>query len=1376
MRTEGLRHALVPALLIFALVFFTAFIPTPVLAGMVISYPGHPSQPQLIFDVPQGQTFLLRHRLAWDDEANPGYYLVAIWWDYYDLDNNARGDNGRHFTLDSVVGYFDNNGDNIPDAGVAMIDNTMSAQDNGTRFSMAVTNAVGDLRLGTFNVDITLRASGPDGTPHSPTDNHPIYYTILQSLEAFPPAVAVPGPVTVRVPIVRRVDVTVEPKHHRGTPGDNLTFLVKVHNTGNIADNYLLSVEPDGWPMENIIIENNQLENVKPDETKTTSLSVHIPENAKPCTHKEIVVVAKSEFHDATDNDNALIQVVSAYLHAEEEIELEDPVSTQWHELHPNFSKRYHLTSWEDTNGDGKLSPSDQIEMENETGELDNYHVKDVTVTIFISKKPENIENMYLEFEDGFKKMENAITQPEGTQWHEIWPVFSRRFRLEIWKDENDDGVLGPSDQIFMMNKDNGEIAEYHVDEVATDLVLCKKPAVAPSAPILKSPADGTITNDNTPTFVWILGLNADTHRLLVDNDSDFTSPIENRPFGPTDNSYTPVPENSLPDDNYSWKVIARNAVGENHSNIWTFIIDTTPPAKPTLVRPFNGENINDNTPNLDWNPVSDISLPVTYDVWVDNDLDFSSPIAIATRITDDNYQVTTELAEGVWHWRVCPIDNAGNVGENSQRSFRVDITAPTPPTLLEPGNGTETSNNKPTFRWTAITIENSLPITYDLQVDNDNNFLSPEINVPRLTDNKYTPTTALADENYSWRVRAVDNAGNAGGWSSIWTFLIKTVVRRVEVSISPGSKSGPPGETLTYVVTVTNKGDVQDTYDLTADDEAIPSWNPAVSPTFLTIAAGGSGTATLSVTIPSGASVGDEDIIEVYARSRIDPTVVDGDRAYAKATALRRVKVSISISPENQRGSPKDELEYIVTVKNTGTIKDNYSLKVSDNENWNPKLSDNLLTNIGPGENGVVTLTVTVPEDAENGSKDKVTVTATSKENVQVSAENSCTATAIVVRSVEVSISPENKSGPPENTLTYEVTVKNKGNIADNYTLAASDDKGWILVLLKSSLEVPPGENRTTTLRVTIPRNAAHSTRDNVTVTATSQSDNKVKDNASCIAHAIVIRRVEVSISPAHKTDEPGEQLSYTVTVTNRGNVADTYDLTTSDSAVTSWNPTVSPTFLAIAAGGSGTATLSVTIPSGAGHGERDNLRIVATSRENAGVSASASCEAEVSIRTRIEVSISPGSGSGEPGTTLIYTVTVRNAGLIDDNYTLRAVGATGWSVSIEPESLTLAAGASDNATLTVVVPPDASVGDSMTTQVSVRSGEDPTYYRSDTCRTIVTGAPPKPGIELPIPLAISVVLIGAAIIVPAYLVHGRRKKAGRRSVLRDVGFRPLR
>ena len=530
----------------------------------------------------------------------------------------------------------------------------------------------------------------------------------------------------------------------------------------------------------------------------------------------------------------------------------------------------------------------------------------------------------------------------------------------------------------------------------------------------------------------------------------------------------------------------------------------------------------------------------------------------------------------------------------------------------------------------------------------------------------------------------------------------------------------------------------------------------------YYTIAAGASDNATLSVVVPPDASDDDSDIIGIKALSTGDPEVDDFEDAYVQVTVQRGVNVLIS-DPKNS-GPPGENVTFTVTVINTGNVVDSYDLMVKDSTGWGPTLSENLLEDVQPDENKTATLSVTIPENVSADAEDKITVTATSTKDTEVSASASCIATVTVVRGVEVSISPENQKGPPKGKLEYTITIVNKGNIEDNYSLTVSDNENWGPTISPTSLTIPSNDSRTAKLNVTIPEDAENGTKDNVTVTATSHGDNTVKDNASCTAQAFIVRGVGVSIDPSHSSDVPGATLSYTVTVTNTGNVADSYDLTISDDAVPSWNPTVSRTSLTIAAGGSDTATLSVTIPSDAEHDERDDIQVVAASME---VSASASCEAEASILRRVEVSISPGSGSGEPGTSLTYSVTVRNTGLMDDTYTLRAVGKEGWSVSIEPDSLTIAAGASDNATLRVVISPDAPVGDSMTTYVNVQSGEDSTVISTDTCRTVVTGVPEGPELELPVPLAISVVLIGAAIIVPAYLLRGRRKKAARRRVL---------
>jgi len=103
-----------------------------------------------------------------------------------------------------------------------------------------------------------------------------------------------------------------------------------------------------------------------------------------------------------------------------------------------------------------------------------------------------------------------------------------------------------------------------------------------------------------------------------------------------------------------------------------------------------------------------------------------------------------------------------------------------------------------------------------------------------------------------------------------------------VDVSVSPGNRSGLPGATLTYTVTIVNEGDAQDTYDLTVTD----TWGATVTPTSLTIGAGGSDTATVGVTIPDGTADGTEKEITVRATSQTTSTVSDSAICTARATA----------------------------------------------------------------------------------------------------------------------------------------------------------------------------------------------------------------------------------------------------------------------------------------------------------------------------------------------------------------------------------------------------------------------------------------------------------------------------------------------------------
>jgi uncharacterized membrane protein len=317
-----------------------------------------------------------------------------------------------------------------------------------------------------------------------------------------------------------------------------------------------------------------------------------------------------------------------------------------------------------------------------------------------------------------------------------------------------------------------------------------------------------------------------------------------------------------------------------------------------------------------------------------------------------------------------------------------------------------------------------------------------------------------------------------------------------VSVSVRPVQRSGLPGTSLSYTVTVTN-GSVSDTYSLTASDNA--GWGPTISPPSLSLAAGATGRATLTVPIPSGASIGTIDNVRV---------IVTGTSARAETSCIAQVSnlaVEVSISPPSQDGSPGAPLTYTVTVKNAGAVADNYLLTASDNAGWSLNLSPTTLS-LAAGASGTATLTVTIPSGAGNNVYyDSIVITATSRTDSSVSAENSCIARTggVAGKGVRVAISPASSSGNPGTSLKYTVTVTNTGTTTDTFLLEPSDTEGWgpTLSITPPRITLREGESRTLVLTIKIPSNASQGESSTITVRATSQTDAAITGENTCTA-----------------------------------------------------------------------------------------------------------------------------------------------------------------------------------------------------------------------------------------------------------------------------------
>jgi len=207
-----------------------------------------------------------------------------------------------------------------------------------------------------------------------------------------------------------------------------------------------------------------------------------------------------------------------------------------------------------------------------------------------------------------------------------------------------------------------------------------------PGKPLLYSPPNGTVTTENTPTFQWTIGADADNHQLLVDNDPDFLSPEENVLLGATDNSY--LVTTPLAEDNYSWKVIAINAMGENPSDIWTFVIDKVPPAVSSTTPINNGINISVNenvivtfndTMNTSVTPTlqqiaGSSSVTYTFSGW-----STATQTNDTAKWTHGNWDANDNITLEVSGYR----DRANNLGDNYSWSFTTKSAGLWPPEIL---------------------------------------------------------------------------------------------------------------------------------------------------------------------------------------------------------------------------------------------------------------------------------------------------------------------------------------------------------------------------------------------------------------------------------------------------------------------------------------------------------------------------------------------------------------------------------------------------------------------------------------------------------------------------------------------------------------------
>jgi len=610
------------------------------------------------------------------------------------------------------------------------------------------------------------------------------------------------------------------------------------------------------------------------------------------------------------------------------------------------------------------------------------------------------------------------------------------------------------------------------------------------------------------------------------------------------------------------------------------------------------------------------------------------------------------------------------------------------------------------------------------------------------------------------------------------------TVIRTVNVSISPNYQSSLPGTLLAYTVTVTNTGNALDTYELTTGDNA--GWSPVVLPSSIGLSPGASANATLKLIVPLDATRCTRDNITVTATSQIDNAVSGSANCIAHSiTIIIHGPIHIvgndnftqangvisgsgtsedpyiigywDINAENVHGIWIESTDAYFIIRSCRTHDGGYGYNYGIYFNYvkNGKIESatsyfndvgiylkNSSNNIISKSNASYNVNGIYLQSSPNNVIEKCTASNNFSRGIHLASSDNdiisnCTAKnntdGIYLQSSSNNRITDNSNTSNNGLCGIVIRFSSENNtvsqsIAENnyygiYLSDLSDNnhiyhnrfrnrpyQAWDNCSNRWDNGYPSGGNYWSDYSGA--DNYRGENQDIPGSDGIGDTPYNILGGVSKDLYPLVVRSFRLSISPNYKEGMPGAKLSYTVTLTNTGNISDNYSLTISDNA--GWGPTITPSSLSVYPGNSENAILEVTIPENAENSNRDNIRVVARSQTDNTASVDSSCIAHAVIRGVI-VSISPSYQSAPPRVELVYTVTVTNTGLADSTYNLSATDNSGWGPSVSPSSLSVTVGENGTATLSVTVAENAMPGTEDNITVVAISQENPNVGDND-------------------------------------------------------------
>jgi hypothetical protein len=295
--------------------------------------------------------------------------------------------------------------------------------------------------------------------------------------------------------------------------------------------------------------------------------------------------------------------------------------------------------------------------------------------------------------------------------------------------------------------------------------------AIAPAGGALVAPApvgpaqDAQV--DSLPAFSWNPVSGADRYEFELAADQGFNSTLSEVSTKNTRAALKTV----IPNGTYYWRVRAVASGGALGTWSTPRKLEMKWTASPALLAPAHGATISypQDALKLRWTPLPGAAK---YEVRIATDPNLGSLVGgVPVETAATSFAITAPLSPGVYYWGITPLNAEGHAGTRSATaSFTWQWPSTTTTRVTDLVDDPEVYD--PQFSWDLVPGAAGYEVEVNYQEDwapGSKVCCAPISSLTKISTlgTSLSPAEVLPNNEYYWRVRAIDASGHAGAWNA---------------------------------------------------------------------------------------------------------------------------------------------------------------------------------------------------------------------------------------------------------------------------------------------------------------------------------------------------------------------------------------------------------------------------------------------------------------------------------------------------------------------------------------------------------------------------------------------------------------------------------